>query len=215
MTYGPTAGSRRLAGDQRALADVADAAADQGRVAVVAVGDSGVPSSMAPRHRGQSVDGAIGDDGHEGAGPGLAPPLDADRDHGLVRGAASRFPPWRRARHTPRRFRRPAQELVGSPGEPRSRSCGAGSRRLVAVEPEIALELERRDPLLVARQEEDRHEPLSQRDAGAVEDRAGGDRDLMPALAALPQPARASRSEAPFAWHRGQRKPFGQRTSRR
>src|SRR5262249_57144960 len=100
-----------------------------------------------------------------------------------------------------------AQPILGAVPEAgahlvEQRPCG-----LVAGDPAIALKLERRDPLLVARHEEDRKEPDPQRDSGLVEDPSRGHGSLIATAPALLQTppgdrvalaVRAARAPKPF-----------------
>ncbi len=72
---------------------------------------------------------------------------------------------------------RPAQLVEQGPG------------RLVAGQPEEALELKGRDAGRVRGHEEGRREPRRERQMAPVEDGPGGGRGLMPARPTLPQPA--------------------------
>jgi hypothetical protein len=69
--------------------------------------------------------------------------------------------------------------------EGRAQLVQQGPSRLVTTEPRVALKLEGRDPLLVARQKEDAEEPQPQRDPSPVEDGARRDGGLIAAALAL------------------------------
>lgn len=62
----------------------------------------------------------------------------------------------------------------------------------VVADPEVPLQTQGRDVVLGLRHEEHGQEPLDQRQLGVLENRAGGDADLMAAAMALPEPLMAS-----------------------
>ena len=70
--------------------------------------------------------------------------------------------------------------------------------RLVAAQARVALELPRRDPLLVARQEEDSQEPHPKRYTRPMENAARRHRGLMAAMAALLELPRLDEVASPF-----------------
>ena len=79
--------------------------------------------------------------------------------------------------------------LFGSPTRLVRIFCSQGPRRLIAAEPELAVQLGSRDPLLRRGHFEDRPEPQGERPLALVEDRPGDHRDL-PATAGAPVPTR-------------------------
>jgi len=162
------------------------------RIAAVAVRqDRRAQSDIADDEARQRRRGGVGDDLDPTAARALASDLDRDRHHERLAvdelaaaaepellAADERLVDLDRARQRlPVRIdHRPAQLVEDQPG------------RRVARQPEHVLELESRQPGLVGGHPVGRPEPGQERRPGAVQDRAGRDRDPVGARLALPEP---------------------------